>query len=228
MISLDAGFTLLYPFPKVGEVYAQIANRFGYRLDGEKIHARFLETWGKNVALNRQYGKGNAFSNEKTAYFWWKKVFSESVGDVIDPQYLDSIFQVCHEEYGRGKYWRLYPEVMETIDTLREMEFKLIILSNWDRRLIKTLKELGIYSCFDRVYISTLIGHSKPEPEAFQYILDDLEISAAQVLHVGDSLEEDYQGARGVGMKAVLLDREAGYDREIPGSTAIRSLTELL
>ena len=51
-----------------------------------------------------------------------------------------------------------------------------------------------------------------------------LGVSPAQALHVGDSLVEDYQGAIGAGLSALLLDRENRFSGR---ARCIRSLEEL-
>ena len=47
-----------------------------------------------------------------------------------------------------------------------------------------------------------------PHPTIFQAALDALGVQAAEAVMVGDSLEEDVAGARALGMRAILIDRE--------------------
>ena len=48
----------------------------------------------------------------------------------------------------------------------------------------------------------------KPHPTIFQAALDVLGVAAADAVMVGDSLEEDVEGARALGMRGILVDRE--------------------
>ena len=50
-------------------------------------------------------------------------------------------------------------------------------------------------------------------------MLELLDVDAPQAAMVGDTLQEDIEGALAVGMAAVLLDRE-GRHPEIPGRLA--------
>jgi putative hydrolase of the HAD superfamily len=108
------------------------------------------------------------------------------------------------------------------------MGFRLVVLSNWDRRLLRTLKDLRLDDFFEKIYISTLIGYAKPNFGAFQHVLDDLKVSPQEILHVGDTLEEDILGAQQANIRAVCIDRR-GKSRPNPGETpVISSLVELL
>lgn len=228
IVSFDVGFTLIYTEPRVGEVYAGHAARFGYHLSGEEVHSRFRKVWLEKNALNREKKTGNALADEERSYLWWKEIFKESIGDILAPGDLDTLFKVCYEEYARGVYWRLYPEVEHTLSTLRSNGFRLVVLSNWDHRLKQTLKELHLDHFFEKIFISTQIGYAKPNPGAFQYVIDDLNIPAHAILHVGDTLEDDVLGAQQANIGAVCIDRRGRY-KSIPDQIPIiSSLAELL
>ena len=228
VISFDAGFTLIYTEPPVGEVYAGVAARFGYSLNGEDIHARFLETFKRKNELNREKREDNALADEKRSYEWWKEIFRESMGDLLPPADLEKMFKVCFDEYARGDYWRLFPDVEQTLTALRSRGYRLVVLSNWDHRLNQTLNELGLTRFFEKIYISTLIGFAKPDPGAFRYVIEDLGVPAEVILHVGDTLEEDILGARGAGVRAVCIDRKERYSSMHDQIPIISSLTGLL
>ena len=228
VVSFDVGFTLIYTEPRVGEVYAGHAARFGYHLSGEQVHSRFRKVWKEKNALNRQKKTDNALADEERSYLWWKEIFKESIGDITAPGDLEKLFKVCYEEYARGIYWRLYPEVEHTLTTLRSNGFRLVVLSNWDHRLMQTLKELQLDHFFEKIYISTQIGYAKSDPGAFQYVVDDLGIPAQVILHVGDTPEDDVSGARQAGIRAVCIDRRGRYESLPDHIPIITSLAELL
>jgi putative hydrolase of the HAD superfamily len=221
-ISFDVGFTLIYTDPPVGEVYADVAGRFGYRLDGGEVHQRFKATWKEKNGANRLKRDGNAQADETRSYRWWKDIFSQAIGDTIKPGDLDPMFDLCYHEYAKGKYWKLYPEVRETLTRLRSGGFRLVVLSNWDHRLNRTLKELELEPFFDKIYISSQIGFAKPDPDAFRHVLSDLGIKPHALLHVGDTLQEDIAGAREAGIPSVCIDRDGKYPAAaIPKGTPI-------
>lgn len=224
VISFDVGFTLIYPDPPVGEVYVSIASRFGYNFNIKEVDFRFMETWEKATALNRQKRDDNPLADEEQSYLWWKEIFKRSIGDSLAPGDLDGIFKVVYEEFARGKYWQLYPEVHHTLTTLRSKGFRLVVLSNWDFRLKQTLKELNMDHFFEKIYISTRIGFAKPDPGAFRHIINDLKIPGHSILHIGDSPEEDISGAQQANVRALYINRR-GSNR--PGTDQIPTISSL-
>ncbi len=66
------------------------------------------------------------------------------------------------------------------------------------------------------------------QPGAFHYILNDCRLPANDVLHIGDSLEDDCLGARKAGIDTLLLDRDKLQPNPIPDIPIIHSLKELL
>lgn len=73
------------------------------------------------------------------------------------------------------------------------------------RRFLESSR-LGKY--FKTIVISGEVGYRKPHPLPFRRALEELGVTPEQTVHVGDSLEEDVAGAKGVGMLAVLVSRE--------------------
>ena len=68
-----------------------------------------------------------------------------------------------------------------------------------------TLKKSGLDVYFDAIVISRDIGMRKPHPEIFNYALTNLGIKNRDAIHVGDSLEQDVQGAKNAGVKAIWV-----------------------
>ncbi len=59
----------------------------------------------------------------------------------------------------------------------------------------------------DGMFISELIGYSKPDKEYFDYIFNELEITdKSRVIMVGDSLTSDMQGGKNAGITTCLYN----------------------
>ena len=121
----------------------------------------------------------------------------------------------------------LYNDVVPTLQRLREDGFKLAIVSNWDTPLDPLTERLGIAKYFDVITAShdTRVRSAKPDPHIFEYTLKAVGVSAEETVHVGDTYEADIVGAREVGIRPILIDRE-GSQAGIWHET-IRSLAEL-
>jgi HAD superfamily hydrolase (TIGR01549 family) len=115
-----------------------------------------------------------------------------------------------------------FDDVVPALTELRARGLSLVAVSNWDCSLSEVLERLGIAALLDGVVVSALVGVAKPGARIFEQALTLAGCGPAEVLHVGDSPENDIAGARAVGIRAVLLDRSGAA-----GPGAIGSLAEL-
>ncbi len=53
---------------------------------------------------------------------------------------------------------------------------------------------------------SGIVGVGKPDPRVFRATIDALALAPERILHIGDSVHYDVQGANAVGMRAVHMD----------------------
>jgi putative hydrolase of the HAD superfamily len=117
-----------------------------------------------------------------------------------------------------------FADVAPALLELRERGLRLVIASNWDCSLPDWLGPPGLLDLVDGVASSAEVGEAKPGPAVFLRALEVAGVEPAEAVHVGDSLENDVEGARNAGIRAVLLAR---YADPPPGVEAIRSLAEL-
>lgn len=102
--------------------------------------------------------------------------------------------------------WPLVPHAREVIKTLQERGYHLAIVSNWDGVLPHVLKVLDLADRFESLAISSLVGAAKPSPVIFEKALNDLGVSPQEVLHVGDSPDNDIAAAEALGIEGALFD----------------------
>ena len=122
-------------------------------------------------------------------------------------------------------FFSLYPDAMPTLEALKARGYRLGIVSNWESRLLQLCAAHGIADHFDFAVVSELEGYVKPHPHMYRRALELAEVAAEQVIHVGDSLKDDIEGAATVGIRGVLVDRsECGHAAYEP---RISSLLEL-
>ena len=77
--------------------------------------------------------------------------------------------------------------------------------------------------------LTSRAGVAKPGAGIFQRALAELDVRADQAVHVGDSLRKDWEGARSIGMRAILLDRTDRYAGNTPTDCdVIRTLEAVL
>lgn len=106
------------------------------------------------------------------------------------------------------------------------MNISIVVVSNFDYRLRKILANFHLSPLIDHFFLSSELGVEKPSFEIFQKILNFTKIkNHKQILHIGDSLEKDVNGARRFGAQALLYSKELITSKEIP---QIRCLFDLI
>ncbi|MGE5617603.1 MAG: HAD-IA family hydrolase [Candidatus Woesearchaeota archaeon] len=115
-----------------------------------------------------------------------------------------------------------YPDAKPALRACRSAGMRLVVVSNWDVSLHSVLGNVGLSPCLDAILTAAEAGVRKPDPAIFVQALRLADVSAAEALHVGDSLDEDVAGARAAGIEPVLVSR-GGLDPP----TGLRSVTTL-
>lgn len=117
-----------------------------------------------------------------------------------------------------------FPDVVPALTELRRRGLRLVVVSNWDCSLPGWLDEAGIGELLDGAVSSAVVGAAKPDVAVFEAGLELAGCSAAEAVHVGDSVANDVEGARAAGVRAVLVQRDGDPPA---GVEAVRSLREL-
>lgn len=122
-----------------------------------------------------------------------------------------------------------FPDAPGALEGLRDRDLTVICLSNWDVSLAEVLERCGLLSLLDDVVSSARAGSPKPAVEPFLLALELADCEPGEVVHVGDTLEEDVVGASAAGIRPLLLDRGSALpDSELPdGVQVISSLDEI-
>jgi putative hydrolase of the HAD superfamily len=191
-ITFDAGGTLLAPWPSVGDVYAEVARRHGVNVEAADLTERFRKAWRGRGAF--QYALKS-----------WEQLVDETFEGLCAPP-SGTFFPELYEAFAKPAAWRVYDDVWATLEGIRDRGLPMAIISNWDERLLPLLKKMGLAEFFSAFLISNHVGACKPDPKIFQAASMALNVPAANLLHVGDSQSEDFDGSRAAGFQGVLVD----------------------
>jgi putative hydrolase of the HAD superfamily len=121
--------------------------------------------------------------------------------------------------------FRAFADARPALIAARRRGQRVVVISNWDVSLNEVLDRIGLAALVDGVVMSAVIGVRKPSPGIFEAALSLAGAAPGEAVHVGDSVEEDVDGARAAGIEAVLLRRDGSPGPD--GVRTIRSLTEL-
>jgi putative hydrolase of the HAD superfamily len=105
--------------------------------------------------------------------------------------------------------FELYEDALPVLEELRRQGLKIGLVSNTGRDLGEFIVHHGLD--VDAAISSGAHGKVKPDPTIFLAILRELGVEPAATAMVGDSIDDDVEGARQLGMSAFLLDREGTY-----------------
>jgi FMN hydrolase / 5-amino-6-(5-phospho-D-ribitylamino)uracil phosphatase len=118
----------------------------------------------------------------------------------------------------------LYADVIPVLDKLGPL-YVLGLLSNGNGYP----ERCGLPGRFAFVVFAQDVGVAKPNPAIFYAACRQAGCAPCELLHIGDSLESDVQGANGVGATSVWLNRDGVLNTTaIPPDYEIRSLSEVL
>ncbi len=217
-VFFDAGNTLVRAHPSVGHIYAHTARRHGVRVPVDQVDQRFKDAWKNRHGV--VYLKSDRAEKE-----WWRKMVRRVMGSHFSPGRFRAYFEDLYGLFAHPRHWRLLDDALPTLRTLRARGLKVGIISNWDSRLVTLAKRIGLDKEVEFLLVSAVEGLVKPDRRLFERALDRAQVKPHEAVHVGDSLHEDYHGAQGAGLAALLLDR---HHPGPPGIKTIRSLTEII
>jgi putative hydrolase of the HAD superfamily len=211
-IFFDAVGTLFYLDGTVGRHYALVANEVGLALDPDQLDRAFYSAW-QQMPQRAAIG-GPRESDDKA---WWRELVDrvlEQVAPSLSEFDRDNFFEIAYEHFAEAGVWELYPEVPGVLEELHP-RFQLAVISNFDGRLRLILQHLGISKFFSNVFISSELGADKPDPEIYRRALKLMDLTASEVIHVGDDSQRDWQAATDAGLSVFRLDRKRNSLRDL-------------
>jgi putative hydrolase of the HAD superfamily len=111
------------------------------------------------------------------------------------------------------------PGAADTLRRLREDGLKVGLITVCSEDVETLWPESEFAGLFDAEIFSSRIGISKPDPRIYLACCDELGVSPEDSVFVGDGANDELDGARRVGMQAILIHRP-GEDPPWPGLEA--------
>jgi putative hydrolase of the HAD superfamily len=222
-IFFDAGNTLFAVHPSVGAWYAEVARQYGTVCDPRQMEEYFRAEWDAR-------SRGSASARQQTPddeRNWWRGLVRGVMDRAGRVRRFEAFFEELYDLFASGRVWRVFPEVESVLATCRERGVVLGIVSNWDSRLLKICEALHLTPKVDFILASNVVGVAKPDPRIFHLALRQAGVTAAEALHIGDSLQEDVFGAMAAGLEALWLTR-SGSSEAPPKVTKVDSLLSIL
>ena len=201
-VSLDAAGTLFHPIRPIGVLYADVAARHGMRLDVDDLHGRFRRAFGTAPPLAFPPAPAPVIRDRERG--WWRTVVSEVFRDIAVPDF-DAYFADLFDTFGKAETWRPAPDALPLLRAIRARGLRTLVVSNFDARVRGILDGLAMTPWIHAVTISSEAGAAKPDPAIFRVALAASGLAPDEVLHVGDTVREDWAGARAAGLPVLLV-----------------------
>jgi HAD superfamily hydrolase (TIGR01662 family) len=112
-----------------------------------------------------------------------------------------------YDEWAACHHFFLYDDVEPAIRTLADAGVRIGLISNTQRPLDVFAAHFGLDGLISAAVSSAEHGYLKPHRAIFDAALEAIGVAAAEAVMVGDSVTHDIEGARQIGMRAVLLRR---------------------
>jgi HAD superfamily hydrolase (TIGR01509 family) len=198
-VFFDVDFTLIYPGPSLqGEGYGFFCARHGVTVD--------------TALFRTAVGKAAPVLDEVKAHNYDAQLFIDYTRAIIEHMGgrgpgADLAARDIYDEWAACHHFFLYDDVEPALRRLAEAGLKIGLISNTQRPLDEFAAHFALDNIFSAAISSAQLGFLKPHPAIFEAALAAVGEPAAAAVMVGDSVKADIEGARHVGMRAILVRR---------------------
>ena len=165
------------------------------------------EAWNEQL---EQKSRDRLIGKKKDAF----AIIAE-MAHAIDPLILDSVIKAAAEnriERFKAALIHVPRETQEVLSQLRAKNKRIGLISNADVMEVAAWDHSPIAPLFDSVVFSCFVGCVKPEREIYEICMHQLGVTPEQSVFVGDGGSRELEGARNLGITAVMI---TGIIREI-------------
>jgi len=203
-VLFDVDFTLSRPGPELGpEAYRSVGAEHGLTLDP----TRYEEARLAAIAHLEAHPE---LEHDEEIWIAFTEDIIRGMGGGAGPSRACAVDMVRRWEV--HEHFDLYDDALPVLADLRRRGLKLGLISNGQRDLVEFAHhhDLGV----DVAVGSRSHGRTKPHASIFQAALAALEVDAEEAVMVGDSYADDIEGARALGIRAILIDRDGLHPEE--------------
>lgn len=224
VVTFDCAQTLVEVRWALDEFVRDCMGQLGVTVS-ESAGRRYLALYAERLP---EYWEINRRRDPELGRQFWRRLGAdwllETQGDVA---LLDPLQEVADRlTFGpESTVFRPYPDAIPCLWRLRNAGIGTAVVSNWDYTLHRVLRMFGMNELLDLAVASLEEGVEKPDPRLFEITLARLGVGPEEVLHVGDSEEDDATGAEAAGLRYALLDRSLDEPKR-PWISSLDSLEE--
>jgi len=223
-VCFDVDFTLIYPGPTFrGPGYREFGERHGLDLDISRFDSAV-----QSAAPILDAAQGDIY--DPAIFHRYTATIIKAMGG-SGPR-VEACAVEVYDEWASNHHFQMYDDVPDVLKAIDARGIRIGLISNSHRCLASFQSHFELDGLVAAAISSSNHGYLKPHPSIFEAALRLMNVPAADAVMVGDSVGQDIAGARGIGMRAVLVRRgpadqpfDGTVDADVP---VIRSLDDLL
>lgn len=110
-----------------------------------------------------------------------------------------------------------FPGSMETLQRMRDLDVGMVLITNGASETQRAkIKKFSLERYFDHIIIEEEVGFGKPSRDIFQLALSLAACDAKSAWMIGNDLFADIEGAKGVGLNTVYINRSMNSKDLLP------------
>jgi HAD superfamily hydrolase (TIGR01549 family) len=196
-VLFDVDFTLARPGPELGpEGYVRAGARRGLALDASRYE-------GAREAAFVDLKRHPELVHDEAIWIAFTERVVRGMGGT-EPASYECAVEIT-SGWARHDYFELYDDSAPALARLRRAGLKIGLVSNSARDVAEFARHHALD--VDAGLSSFHHGRTKPHASIFRAVLDLLDVRPSEAAMVGDTAEDDIEGALALGMRAVLVDR---------------------
>jgi putative hydrolase of the HAD superfamily len=217
-VLFDVDFTLARPGPELGpEGYVRAGERHGLTLDPARYDAA-------RHAARADLRRHPELEHDDEIWFRFTERIVRGMGGDADSAYACAV--EITRAWERHENFEIYEDVPDAFAAIRSAGLGIGLVSNSARDVREFARHHGLE--VDAGISSFHHGRTKPHASIFRAVLDLLGVETDSAVMVGDTIADDIEGARALGMRAILVDREGVHPEFEPRIETLSELPPLL
>jgi 2-haloacid dehalogenase len=206
--------------PLIPNINACVFDAYGTLFDVHSAVGKYIERLGD---VSDQVS--NIWRTKQLEYTWLRSLmkkhadFWQVTQDALD--YALAVFNIMDKKLRNdliNAYLELdcYPEVPDTLQKLKESGQQIAILSNGSPAMLEAVvKSSGLEDLVKIILSVEMVGIFKPDPAVYQLAIDQLGVTAAEILFMSSNAW-DAVGATAFGLRVAWINRFSQHPERLP------------
>ena len=179
----------------------------------------FLKYWWGMVKEYEESFEGSTYITEDEIV---DRMLARCVEDLQLHENLAELHTLCQ------RYWMYAPLYDDVKEFFTRCPYPIYIISNNGKEYIAEAMRVNDISPAG-IVTADMVRAYKPHPALFRKALEVSGCTVDEVVHIGDSVTSDANGAKAVGIKPILLDRDGKYGTlDIPVAKSLLEVLEMI